>query len=283
MPPSTTLQTIQDLDVDLVVRSIPRSHVPLEQPFKVIFELTLSALLPAPGMTRLVRLMIQHLQPTPAPPASNIRHPTRALVSASSLDVSSPRAHANRNFQRDVEPPESGSPTMSPKRGVFNFGLGLNQTLTESLPFNHNHTAGPPISSPDTESRQSPTEIPTRPPLIRLPPPFSSSIKSRNILPLGASVVSLPPFQLIRSQLGTSTSEISSIHAKAETIREFECTFIPMRKGLANVGGLRVLLVEDREVEEANNQDDLVFLPHVDAEAKVLREWDAVGEVWIAG
>lgn len=56
-----------------------------------------------------------------------------------------------------------------------------------------------------------------------------------------------------------------------------------MHKGLANVGGLRVLLIGDREVEETNSQDDLILISHVNAEAKVLREWDVVGEVWITG
>ena len=270
LPPPTPFQ---DLELDLVVHSIPRSHVPLEQPFKVVFELTLSVLLPAPGMTRQVHLMIQHLQPTPAPSTLPIHHPTQAPINTSprpSLDVLSPRV-----------PPESASPSMSPKRGVFNFGLGLTQAMNES-PF-PNHNAEPSAPSHDVESISTPTTTPTRPTLIRLPPPFSSSMKSRCVLPLGASVISLPPFQLTRSESETSVSETSITYPKTTMIRRFECTFIPMHKGLANVGGLRVLLIGDREVEETNSQDDLILISHVNAEAKVLREWDVVGEVWITG
>jgi trafficking protein particle complex subunit 13 len=281
MPPSSTLQARQDLEVDLVVGSIPSSHIPLEQPFTVGFELTLSALLPAPGKTRLVYLMVQHLQPTPPPPALPVGHPTSALVSPSprhSVDVSSPKSHISRNFQRDPEPPESASPTMSPKRGAFNFGLGLAQTLVESPLLNH--TEEPQAPPPDPHGRQSPITVSSRPTPIRLPPPFSSSIKSLSVLPLGASVISLQPYQFVRPQPDTSMPEVSSIHAKADVMLEFECTFVPMRKGLANVGGLRVLLIEDREVE-TDSQNDLMSISHVHAEAKILREWDVVGEIWI--
>jgi trafficking protein particle complex subunit 13 len=285
VPPSSTPQTLVDLEVDLVVRSIPHSHVPLEQPFKITFELTLSALLPAPGKTRLVYIMIQHLQPlrvSPVPPARTLSSPLNHTSPRHSLDKWSPKSLASRTAQRDAETLESASPTMSPKRGVFNFGLGLAQTYADSPLSNHSGELAEPVASlPDAERRPHSTITPIRQSLFRLPPPDSASIKSQSVMPLGGSVLSLPSFQLTRPHTDTSIPEVSDDHPRTEAIREFECTFVPIRKGLANVGGLRVLLIEDREVEERSGQDNLILIPHIAAEAKVLREWDVMGEIWI--
>lgn len=278
MPPSSTPLTATDLEVDLVVRSIPHSHIPLEQPFKVTFDLTLFALLPAPGKTRLVHLMIQHTQPTRTPPPARALSPTLVNISPRpSPELWIPKAPPNRNPH--AEHIESASPTMSPRRGVFNFGPGLAQTYIDSPLSNHNGERAAEAAigpSPDPESHPHSTIMSTR-----LPPPVSSSIKSQSVLPLGSSVMPLQSVQLTRPHTDASMPEVSDVHPRTEVIREFECSFVPIRKGLGNVGGLRVLLIEDREVEETSGLDDLSLIPHIVAEAKVLREWDVVGQIWI--
>ncbi|KAF8589957.1 DUF974-domain-containing protein [Ramaria rubella] len=276
-PPSPAPSALPDLEVDLVVRSIPHSDIALEQPFKVTFELTVSGILPTPGKTRYLHLMVQHLQPARISSLPPIRGSTPTLPIGNSsprpsLDIQSPGPH----------PPESASPTMSPRRGTFNFTIGLAQALNES-PVTNMTTESVALPE-DVESRRSSTAMPSRTTLIRLPSPLSSSARPQSVLALGTSVLSLPPFLLSQPQPATPTPDAPtrSIVGRGESTREFECMFVPMRKGFATVGGLRVLLIEDREVEDANSQDDVVLISHINAEAKILREWDIVGEIWVA-
>ena len=64
--------------------------------------------------------------------------------------------------------------------------------------------------------------------------------------------------------------------------RQFTLEYLPVRAGLANVNGLRVLWLGEREFdedwEEKREEGD-----HLEKEAKVLAEWPVVAEVWIDG
>jgi len=171
--------------------------------------------------------------------------------------------------------PESASPTMSPKRGMFNFNASISQVFGES-PTLANHGANSMVSEAGSGTISGVN-------VLRLPPPFSSSVTQRNILPLGTSTISLPPIYLSAS-LPTPTPEgLATVpNPRGEASQEFCCSFLPIRKALTSIGGLRILLVEDREVDKMVENDDEAFLiPHSDAEAKTLREWDVIGEVWV--
>lgn len=247
MPPSPALPALPDLEVDLVVRFVPYADIRLEQPFTMAFELTLSGLLPSPAKTRLVYLVIQHLQP-PRAPAS----PPAAGAPPTHLRGASPRPAPSLSSPppppHHPPAPESASPTMSPRRnGVFNFGPA--------------YTESPLAAPPDAHSP------------MRLPPPFAASAASRSVLSLGPSVRALPPIALARSADPGA--------ARGEAVHAFECTFVPVRKGFVAVGGMRVLVVGDREVD-AGRAGELGGVPHAGAGATVLREWDVVGEVWVA-
>ncbi|KAF8519317.1 hypothetical protein BU17DRAFT_75917 [Hysterangium stoloniferum] len=278
-PPAPPLPP--DLEVDLVVSSIPSAGIKLEHPFTVKLELTVSGILPMPDKARLLHLMVQHVQhsrvPPPTAPLPHESTPNLSLVTSPrdsprpSLDMASPRPYISRSFRQEADLTES-SPTMSPRKGMtFNFGPSLAHSYSE-----------PPTATPSASaSTMVPVSIePTQ--SIRLPSPFSPTMKPRTVLPLGASVISIPPLQLMQPAPVTSTPAVAAPgpSIKGEARQCFECTYIPTCKGLTAVGGLRVLLLEDREVE-GGDEDTLQHLPIMNAEAKILREWDTLAEVWV--
>lgn len=60
--------------------------------------------------------------------------------------------------------------------------------------------------------------------------------------------------------------------------QDFQLEFLPVKAGFATVGGLRVLLVEDRLVEAEGGDIDRYRKP---IEARTLKEWDVIAEVWV--
>jgi trafficking protein particle complex subunit 13 len=107
---------------------------------------------------------------------------------------------------------------------------------------------------------------------------------------LGASTLLVPPMTLARTH---SESELSSVGpggdattgtgaAATTTGKEvqfwnFELEYTPLRTGFMPVGGLRVLLVEDRVqgAEEAYPER------RSSSVSVVLKEWDVIGEIWV--
>lgn len=115
---------------------------------------------------------------------------------------------------------------------------------------------------------------------------------------LGASTLLVPPMTLVRTH---SESELSSVDTgsgggdndsrgdtttgtgaavttgKEVQFWDFELEYTPLRTGFVPVGGLRVLLVEDR-VQGA----DEVYPERRSSNAPVvLKEWDVIGEIWV--
>ena len=67
---------------------------------------------------------------------------------------------------------------------------------------------------------------------------------------------------------------------KEEQFWEFELEYIPLRTGFVPVGGLRVLLLEDR----ADGADEAYPGRRTAAPAPVpvvLKEWNVIGEIWV--
>ena len=52
---------------------------------------------------------------------------------------------------------------------------------------------------------------------------------------------------------------------------------MPRKSGFLTIGGLRVLIIEDRLVEEEDSVDGAP-LP---SEPRILKEWVVIGEVWV--
>ncbi len=64
---------------------------------------------------------------------------------------------------------------------------------------------------------------------------------------------------------------------KVTASQEFELSYVPRKSGFLAVGGLRILIVEDRLVDEDESADGPVPV----MEPRTLKEWEVVGEVWV--
>lgn len=107
---------------------------------------------------------------------------------------------------------------------------------------------------------------------------------------LGASTLLVPPMTLVRTH---PESELSSVgpdsggggdsgggattRTSAAQFWDFELEYTPLKTGFVPVGGLRVLLLEDRVqgAEEAYPERRSSNVP------VVLKEWDVIGEIWV--
>ncbi|KAF8184975.1 hypothetical protein K438DRAFT_1064877 [Mycena galopus ATCC 62051] len=247
-PPSTVVgrpQTpppqpppVSDIDVSLTVRDVPRDSIKLETPFKISFALVVSALVAA-DRRRSLSFVVQHLQP--------------------------PRATASTLFPPNP-PPEPYSPrltsltspgfsTPSPMAATFNYALAHQKLLAVS-PTRHGLGDG-----------TGPT----------LPPPFFEGVDELKfarakpgVVFCGASAAFLPPIELARRAPADDAEKVDSEEVQA--VQDFELHYMPVTKGFNTVGGLRVILLEDKYLEE----DDKLR-----AEPKILKEWDVVAEIWV--
>lgn len=301
----------ETVDADLVVRYLPRDELLVEKPFKIDFTVTLSAPIPLglagqPRKDRIVTLAIQHVLPARQQAAVSVTSP--ATSTAAPDLVWSPKL------------PSSGfstpSPYGTPVRGDFPETLSqrlLHASPRESAPdidadgglqSGDGHETGQATPAPPGRSNTI-SSLST----VVLPPPFAvteTTTKSQNVVFLGPSSTILPPIRvpvptidfpsasgerghernLSEVTVTTDSEADSDLH---ETIggrsvpkmlmsQEFSLEFLPVRAGFGTVGGLRVLLVEDRLVEAEGGEEQRARRP---AEARTLKEWDVVAEVWV--
>ncbi|KAG8907345.1 hypothetical protein FRB99_004592 [Tulasnella sp. 403] len=320
-PPNSQHITRPDVEVDLVVRHIPRDAIFIDHPFKVDFTLTLSALLPStawprPGVItpaqasiardRIIHLVVQHMIP-PRPAAIS-----QSLASAQNATIAP---------QTPALPPAAPAAPYALRRSQSTLSLARRSDSTVwgdgGSTASDSPVATTLIQSPTTMSYG---DRPDRP-KTTLPSPFrdvSAIAGSRpgqtpgddpkhakdesGVVFLGSSVVRFPSFRLVsppspktpksptspkspRSPRSPERVDAATTPPKDhEDIRarssvDFSLEYVPLREGYSAIGGLRVLMVEDREVlpdEEDNSsrRDD-------GTEPKVIKEWDLIGEVWV--
>ncbi|KAJ7871510.1 hypothetical protein B0H14DRAFT_3083791 [Mycena olivaceomarginata] len=195
---------------------------------------------------------------------------TRSSLSLVVQHLEPPRTTAASTLFPPNPPPEPYSPrltsltspgfsTPSPMSATFNYALAHQKLLAVSprrgLDDGHGAGTGP-----------------------TLPPPFFegvdelkfASVKS-GVVFCGASAAFLPPIELARPAPSedeeTTGPEESRLH------------YMPLSKGFNTVGGLRVLLFEDVSVDESSDSED--DKPLFRGEAKILKEWDVVAEIWV--
>lgn len=124
-----------------------------------------------------------------------------------------------------------------------------------------------------------------------LPLPYSTTIAKKevelakngpctgDITFLGPSLIKLPPITLV-----PLTGSFADQSARGEGYAEVTTTFIARSRGFARVGGLRVLLLEDRRdnVDSDKDEDDATLGGYSSRkEARIIREWDVVAEMWV--
>ncbi|KAG5651526.1 hypothetical protein H0H81_008338 [Sphagnurus paluster] len=236
-----------DLDVNLVIRDIPQNAIRIEKPFTIPFTLVVSSALPQSkeNVRRTIKVVVQHLRP----------HTVSALSFSNTIppvlvEILSPR------------PPSSGLSTPSTATPTFNYALAHQKLVA---------AASPRQRALDTLERNSKTNADT----VSLPPPHFTGDNERKIVPssvlhTGPSAVYLPAIELKVSR--QATDQLFAKH-------DFELSYLPTQKGFMTVGGLRILLVEDVLVNEGGTIDDSYRMG--DAQARVLKEWDVVSEVWV--
>lgn len=132
---------------------------------------------------------------------------------------------------------------------------------------------------------------------VALPSPFAEDTedrklaKSRGVLFLGPSAIFLESIRLsapVSAEEEGAEGDVEAI--SAEAAQEFDLSYIPLVKGFSTVGGLRVILVEDRLEDEyvtASNIGDerppsaSQNAARQQAGVQILKEWDVIGEIWI--
>ncbi|KIO30209.1 hypothetical protein M407DRAFT_224992 [Tulasnella calospora MUT 4182] len=263
-----------DIEVDLVINSIPYDGISIEEPFSIDFTLTTSALLPIPR-DRVLCFVVQHILP-PRPAA-----------------ISQSLAHAIQ--QTNAPLPSTPEPKSPPPPAPYALRRSLS---TLSLARRSESTAWGDTGSPSimTESGAA-TPVNRRLSRSSLPSPFrvdavASAAKSGQpsemtrkeesaVMFLGSSVVKLPAFRLNAADASPSSPPPKSPEPTAEGTLVFSLEYVALREGFCPIGGLRVLLVEDREVAVDGDVGEDNSITRM--EPKVIKEWDSIGEIWAKG
>jgi hypothetical protein len=103
------------------------------------------------------------------------------------------------------------------------------------------------------------------------PPPLLPSARTSNgsITHLGTSLSILPLKELGKVAVNHGTTydetEMTEVDERWEVVHEHAMRFIALDEGMCELGGLRVLLLDDE----------------VGSGGSVAREWESLGEVWV--
>ncbi|KAI0340658.1 DUF974-domain-containing protein [Trametopsis cervina] len=315
-PPNPALRRPEEtIDADLVVRAVPKDAVTVEKPFKIDFTVTLSAPVPL-GLAgqgrkdRIVTLAIQHVLPARPPSSSTGLAPATATVPDSTWSPKLPSSGFS-----------TPSPYGTPFRGDFPDTLAQRLLHASPRDAQSDGESDARLDGDGQDTGQVTPAPPLRrdtasmPSTVIFPPPFAvfdptaAPADPPHVVSLGTSSILLPPVRVpiptsaftlpapsdgyghdrnLSESTVTDSEADSDLH---ETIgapkpvprmllsQEFSLEFLPVRCGFATVGGLRVLVVEDRVVDaEQSEEEGRARRP---AEARVLREWDVIGEVWV--
>lgn len=241
-PPQVAPLAVPDIDISLTVRNVPRDSIKLETPFKISFTLAVSATVPT-GRRRSLSLAVQHLQPP------------RAILPT----IFPPHPPPEPYSPRFTSP---GFSTPSPMSATFNYALAHQKLLAVS----------PRRQGLDDGGNGG----------AILPPPFFEGADElrfgkSGVVFCGNSAVFLRPIEFVRP--GDEEKAKGDEDVKVQEAQDFELCYVPIVKGFNTVGGLRVILLEDKYLEESDFQDDKSTF---NAEAKVLKEWDVVAEIWVS-
>jgi hypothetical protein len=253
-----------DVQVDLMVRHIPRESITTDKPFTIACTLIASASSPPPRppggfrQQRRLSLVVQHVQTTKSVHDSV----NFALIP----DVLSPRyLHSFVSSPPAVDSVREGFPHVLPHQRAFVVS-----------PKQEHEDQGPSVDEPILPA---PFAVPVSEP---------STTSTPGAIFLGSSAVFLEKIVLPESYpeeargVQDATGPASGSNSKVRVEREFELSYLPLRKGFLTLGGLRVILAEDRMVavnDDANEDSHQVSQPTL--EPRVLDEWEVVAEVWV--
>ncbi|PCH38720.1 DUF974-domain-containing protein [Wolfiporia cocos MD-104 SS10] len=297
--PNPATRPKEDVAVDLVVHGIPSGDIRVEEPFSVACTLSVRAPVPMPRLNgahgvRVLSFVVQHVEPAPSLPEKLA--PTRAPP-APKEEAFSPR-QSSSGFS-------TPSPHGTPQRADFQEFLAQKLLVASPRRANADEDAAS-VDGGDTpaaaRSRTNGTVI--------LPPPHpaadvKASARSHDVRYLGASTVFLPQLRLVAPaghsasavfehapthERNVSTASVDSTDSELEDMsgasavkviasQDFELTYLPLKSGFITVGGLRVILVEDRSVE-GDVQGEPEGVQYAE-KPRELRYWEVVAEIWV--
>ena len=255
------LAAVDPVDIDLVVRSIPRSTLHAGEPFSVACTLGVSASV-REGLQRTLSLAVQHVQPSAAPTTA-----PEAAPQASSMTTT--------------------AATTARLASAVAMAMGSSPTPRASLTLLDGPLVGSPRASQpaELEGGESGQRIPPPEPLSGDEARYGKLQGATRFL--GASTLLVPPMTLVRTRPDSPSSSRSggvgsdndggdATAGKEVRFWDFELEYTPLRTGFVPVGGLRVLLLEDQVhgAEEAYTQ-------RRSGGPSVLKEWDVIGEIWV--
>nr|VWO98687.1 N/A [Ganoderma boninense] len=272
----------EDIELDLVVTSIPRDSLELYKPFNIALKVTALAPVPLPRLNeprkqRVVSLVVQHTQP---PKEMTV---AAAVASAVATAAGPPNPQGGWTPRMPSSGFSTPSPYGTPSRA--DFPDTLTQKLLVASP---RHVNGSDVES---DGGDTPGADPTAP-------------RADDVTFLGTSTLFLPALRLLIASLSTPAAQprasghtrdvsdssvdsesdneplVAPERLKVTASQEFELSYVPRRSGFLAVGGLRVLVVEDRLVDEDDSADGPVPVIPV-MEPRVLKEWEVIGEVWV--
>lgn len=185
--------------------------------------------------------------------------PTTSLPNGTPSTTISPPSRSN------TPQPPSFSPGTSSSRAHTPVVDQLRQATTSHItsPTNQLLTAAPPAPS---------TSFPPPPYLSKSPAPLSKTTASGpagEAYPLGASMFTLPPpeWKLVREQHETTYTDAGEDERpkRWEAVWEFPLRWLALTEGLAPLGGLRALVLDDP----------------TGLQGYVGMEWDSLGDIYI--
>jgi hypothetical protein len=282
--PQTPIQTAPlpnpfttDIQVDLVVDKIPdRDSIHLDTPFAIHFTASVaaSAIL---TRARVLRLAVQHTIPSRRPKSST-QTSTVARIPVITANVTS-KGHS-----------PAPSVASTPRILSMDFHPSVVQSPRKHRPARHDltHTA---ISYPSPYLDESDnTGVPSAEP--------ATQIGTGLVEFLGTSLVELATFKLTPDSESLQSGPVdpgTSPDTRKVSRQEFTLDFLPTRIGMANVGGIRLLLLSDNE-----ERDEIDSTPPDSATtvstkrgtghwghsqdprtARILYHWPVVAEVWV--
>ena len=237
---------LQEIEVQLSARHIPRADIVVEKPFSIAFSIVIWSNV-HPGrehIKRKVTLAVQHIkrrQQVSPPPRIGLQEPDTPRLAS------------------------SGFSTPASVTGAFNYALAHQKILAAS--------SRPPSSGTVIANSHGQDEN-----LRAFPPPFfegSGDDPTKNVSSfVGPSVVILPPIEIDYS----NHTAVANKPAKVQSTQDFELTFASLRKGFSVVEGLRILLIDDQLVHASGELGDKVAGR---GKVEVLKEYETVAEVWV--
>ncbi|KAJ3842880.1 DUF974-domain-containing protein [Lentinula raphanica] len=267
------------IDVHLLSRDVPRASVSVGKGFKLGLTLVLSSSLPSERQRQRLRLslVIQHIsfpltlgltgpsvsKPAPPPPSDSTSFSPR-LLSSSSPGFSSP------------------SPTYS----TFNYPLAHQKLLKAS------RDQSAVESGEESTSTKAESEI-----MKTLPPPFfvekekvdeAKRQRMSRVVFCGPSTIVLPDVELRVPEshtTGDTPSQTGGLRPgkKHQATLDFELDYVALKRGFALVGGLRLVLVGERFLDDDDDDGHgAVVEDQKMPEARTLKEWNVIAEMLVS-